>query len=301
LILPRHSAVSVVVGLTAALFQPALAQSLPNQDRPFAPRDQKNRTTYSPVAAETAVNVRHLESSGPDDWSVAETANFRIFHLRSRELADQAARLAEQTRTDMLRRWFGGPCKDWVEPCDLYLYPTGEDYHRCTGAPAYSSGHSSFSWTGNGVIHRRIDVHCDDPNLLTGVLPHETAHGVLAGRFGHRQVPRWADEGMAVLTEPRDKIRRHLRFLPDLRRDRQLFGVRELMELAEYPPPERIPAFYAQSISLVQFLSTEKGPQVFTSFVRDGMNAGYELALKQYYGWDLAELGRRWQCHAFRE
>ena len=48
------------------------------------------------------------------------------------------------------------------------------------------------------------------------MLPHEATHVVLAGQFGDQPVPRWADEGMAVLTEPRDKIDRHLRNLPAL-------------------------------------------------------------------------------------
>ena len=44
-------------------------------------------------------------------------------------------------------------------------------------------------------------------------LPHELTHLILADRFSPRQVPRWSDEGMAVLADPAEKQRLHLRDL----------------------------------------------------------------------------------------
>ena len=41
-----------------------------------------------------------------------------------------------------------------------------------------------------------MDLHCDDANMLVGVLPHETTHVVLAGRFGRHLVPRGSDQGV---------------------------------------------------------------------------------------------------------
>src|SRR5207244_3282532 len=103
------------------------------------------------------------------------------------------------------------------------------------------------------LVTRRIDLHCDDPNMIVAVLPHETTHVVLAGQFGDVQVPRWADEGMAVLTEPRDKVERHLHNLDRCRQDGQLFSLRQLMQMHDYPDPRYIGAFYAESVSLVDF------------------------------------------------
>jgi hypothetical protein len=40
-------------------------------------------------------------------------------------------------------------------------------------------------------------------------LPHEITHVVLADRFNTKPMPRWADEGMAVLTEPVEKKQAH--------------------------------------------------------------------------------------------
>lgn len=236
-----------------------------------------------------------------DEWAyAAETENFRVFHHTSRDLACQAARIAERTRAGMQRKWLGGPARDWDRRCEIYLYTTGEDYCRATGAPATTPGHSSFQVVGGQVVGRRIDLHCDDLNMLATVLPHETTHTVVAGRFGEQQIPRWADEGMAVLAEPRAIVDRHLRDLSHYR-DR-LFDLQLLMEMTSYPEPRAIPVFYAQSVSLVDFLVSEKGARVFSQFLREGMQSGYEPALRHYYGCrNFADLERRWSGHAFGE
>ncbi len=136
--------------------------------------------------------------------------------------------------------------------------------------------------------------------MFIGVLPHETTHVVLAGRFGDRRLPHWADEGMAVLSEPRDRVELHLDNLPRHRRDDELFPVAELMQMDGYPDGGRIGPFYAESVSLVSFLSAEKGPKAFAHFLRDGLKDGYEPALKADYGINgFDDLQERWQRYAF--
>src|SRR6202011_5991684 len=130
-------------------------------------------------------------------------------------------------------------------------------------------------------------LHCDEPkNMLGAVLPHEATHVVLAGQFGEQPIPRWADEGIAVLTEPREKIDRHLRNLARCRQETGLFSARQLMQMADYPEPRYITVFYAQSVSLVEFLATrQQGPETLTKFLRAAQKDGYEAALKQHYGY----------------
>jgi hypothetical protein len=138
--------------------------------------------------------------------------------------------------------------------------------------------------------------------MLTVVLPHETTHAVLAGKFGEFLVPRWADEGVAMLTEPADRVERYERSLTQLLQDQQLLSVRQLMMLNDYPEPRAINAFYAQSVSLVDFLAREKGPQTLTAFLREGLRTGYEPALKRHYGIaDFNELEQRWRRFALGE
>src|SRR5262249_58589309 len=109
-------------------------------------------------------------------------------------------------------------------------YPTCQDYSRATGAPTSSPGHSTCVLDGGRVMGRQLDLHCEDSaEMLTAVLPHETTHVVLAGNFGDQTVPRWVDEGIAVLTEPREKVLRRLIKLPAFYRDRQPLEIRQLV------------------------------------------------------------------------
>jgi hypothetical protein len=243
--------------------------------------------------------VQHFESK--DGWQRAETANFRIFHNQPREVAEQAAQLAEKTRAEMGQKWFGGLAENWNPKCELFLHSTSSDYSKATGVPTTSPGHSSIKHEGPRVLARRIDLHCDNiPNLMQAVLPHETTHVVLAGQFD-QPVPRWADEGIAVLTEPRAKIELHLQNLHKCRQDNTLFPVRQLILLQDYPDPRQISAFYAQSVSLVEFLASERGPQAFTAFLRDAIRTNnYEQALQKHYGYrGFDDLQQRWAAKAF--
>jgi hypothetical protein len=242
---------------------------------------------------ESGVQVRHL-SRDAEGWSIVETASFRVHYTLSREQAEQAAKIAERTRADVQQKWFGGPGEDWSPKCDLFLFATAQDYAK-TGVPGTSPGHSKITMENGHVVGRIVYLHCDDPNMLVAVLPHEATHVVLAGQFGEQQVPRWADEGLAVLSEPREKIERHLRNVSRCRQDGLLFTLHQLVQLSDYPDPRYIGAFYAQSVSLVEYLASERGPRVFVEFLRDGLRGGYEAALQRHYGCQgFADLEQRW-------
>ena len=111
------------------------------------------------------------------------------------------------TRAAAERKWFGEEPSRWTPKCLIFLYPNADFYARQTGKNQDSPGHSTLKWDIQPGAHRRrrIDLHCDVADMLTHVLPHETTHAVLIGRFGRHLLPRWADEGMAILSEPREK------------------------------------------------------------------------------------------------
>jgi tetratricopeptide (TPR) repeat protein len=253
---------------------------------------------------ERRLELRHVPAQGRN-WPEVQSPNFRIIYNGSRDLAEQVARVAETTRGAVIRKWFGEEPKPWDVKCAIFLYPTADYYARMTGKPKDSPGHSTLQVEKDNyerVVERKIDLHCDVADMLTHVLPHETTHAVLVGRFGRHIIPRWADEGIANLSEPREKIDRFLKHLPALRSRHELFTSSELMAMKDYPQPSRITAFYVQSVSLVEYLSTQKGgPHLFTRFVRDGLESGYEAALQRHYGLkDFKELEERWS-HAALE
>jgi hypothetical protein len=256
----------------------------------------------APAAASTASTaftppaLKHL-GQNPEGWLVAETANFRIFHKQTNDLAEKVALIAERTRLEMYRKWFGTDAPAWQPRCELIVHSTGQEYAQMTGVSLSTPGHSrieSDKANAARVIARRMDMRLDSPGMLDAVLPHETTHVVIAGMFGPFPIPRWADEGIAVLTEPPAKVAQHRQNFMRCHQDGLLFGLKELMTLQDYPEPRRISAFYAQSVMLVDFLTAQKGPTVFTSFVRDGLRDGYENALQRHYGLTFPQLEQMW-------
>jgi hypothetical protein len=255
----------------------------------------KRRRDKEPTTIELAVKHGGRDAQGRQ---VAETAHFRIHHQQAHDLVDAVGRAAERTRLEMSRKWLGKDGADWNPKCDIFLYANGQEYYRATGQAPTTPGHADIeSERGTGrVLSRRIHLHCDVPDMVEGRLPHETTHVVLAGQFGGRALPRWADEGIAVLSEPEGHVEKHRRNLVRSQTAGELFNVRELMQLPDWPHARRVSAFYAQSVYLVDFLVRQRGPQTFTEFLREGMQHGYEPALQKHYGIrGFTDLQTRWQ------
>jgi tetratricopeptide (TPR) repeat protein len=267
---------------------------------------QARRNGSNSVAerAPSHVALRHHERNA-EGWLWCESGAFVIYHKTTAEVAEQAVQAAEAARANVQQKWFGGASRSWTPRCEVYLHPTAEDYGRATGH--YNSpGHSSIRVENGHFLVRRIDLHCDDANMLPAILPHETMHIVLASEIvadlGDQQLerlPRWADEGLAVLNEPKGKVERHLSNLAKARQDRILFSLRELMELPNYPQnPRQISTFYAQSVSLVEFLSSLRGPEAFMHFLQDSLRSGYEPALQRHFNIaSFNDLEERWTIY----
>lgn len=247
--------------------------------------DQRKQEIGAINPQQTNAPVVEVKHTGPyqGNWYLAETKNFRVWHHLNQADATQVAKSSEACRAEAGMKWFGSVGNDWTPICEIYLHSTAQEYSKSTGAPAVSPGHTTLKTEGIRVLSRRIDLHTDETNMMTGVLPHETTHVVLAGRLGDQPVPRWADEGMAVLAEPKNRIQKHLDNLPKHARENTLFHVSRLMQMADYPEPKLVGPFYAQSVSLVDYLTRLKGPQAFSEFMKDGLKNGYESALSRHY------------------
>ena len=86
-----------------------------------------------------------------------------------------------------------------------------------------------------GVVSRRIDLNGDSADLVEAIVPHEFTHILLWSELGEKGVPPWANEGIAVLSEPRTHIDRHVREPPRYREREELFSLADLMSLKKYP------------------------------------------------------------------
>ena len=239
-----------------------------------------------------------LRRSGSGAWQVVETSNFRV-HATDDSLAGQIADIAECTRIELYRTWYGGlPQSNWTPKCDIYVHNSAEQYARVTRQGSASPGHSQTGIERGRIASRRVDLRRDGTDVLYAVLPHEITHVVIADRFTAKPMPRWADEGMAVLTEPLEKKRAHLRNLGDYMKRGHVYSASQLMTMADYPSGANWPMFYAESVCMVEFLVERGGAEKFIEFMEQSVRGGYESALNRVYGLaGFEELDRTWNTH----
>jgi hypothetical protein len=70
----------------------------------------------------------------------------------------------------------------------------------------------------------------------------------------------------------------------------------------DYPESKDWSLYYAQSVSLTQFLMAEGTPAQFVAFLRDAQQSGPDAALRGTYRIaGLDDLERRWRDYARRE
>jgi hypothetical protein len=241
-------------------------------------------------------------SSGPGStWQIHETTNFRIFHSNAR-VAESAGHTAEAVRTAQAKKWGSqAAAKPWTPACEIYLYPDGKALAAATQQPETSPGFSTMTSNGAQVVARRVNLRADHPQLLAAILPHEVTHVVLADIFTARQIPRWADEGLAVLAEPHSEQQLRWAELQEPLESGRLFELNKLMGM-DYPDPKNWSLYYAQSVSLTRFLVEQGPPESFIRFVLDSHQKGTEAALQDSYQIKgFAELQERWKAYARRQ
>jgi hypothetical protein len=234
-------------------------------------------------------------------WQVRETANFTIHHTDP-TLAEQAARTAETIRAQQSKRWGSTATRStWTPRCEIFLFPTSGEFARMTGQPETSPGFSTMEIQAGRISARRVNLRADHPQLIAAILPHEVTHVVLADLFTQQQIPRWADEGMAVLAEPlNEQISRTTGLTGPLKEGR-VFKLSELMAI-DYPSAEAWSLYYAQSVSLTQFLVDQGTHEQFVRFVRGAQQKGVEESLRSVYKIaSFSELENRWQAFARRQ
>jgi hypothetical protein len=230
------------------------------------------------------------------DAKVAGSTNFAVFSSSGGHDACEVAALCERWRERLHGFWCGGTEPwQWTPRCVIVVHATKQEYLAAVGAGAAQTlGTSSIRFNGSRVKSRRIDL-LGEPGEELSALAHEMTHVLFADLFEGRQPPRWVDEGVAILADDAAKQELHQRDLIRGLERRCAFRCAELITLVDYPGPERIPAFYGQSASLVSFLARRDDPATFVRFVQRSMQQGYDRALREVYHIDgLAEMETLW-------
>jgi hypothetical protein len=213
------------------------------------------------------------------------TTNF-VVEAPNAQLAQQAGQYAEHYRKEKALQWLGQEMPPWPEPCPL----------KITVTMGGAGGATSFAFDRGRVLGQTMHIEGSVERLLNSVLPHEVTHTVFAYRF-RCPVPRWADEGGAVLSEDDIERNRHDQLVRQiLNTPGRAIPLRRLFSLKEYPGD--VMALYAQGFSVSNFLVSTSNRQVFLDFVATGMNSGWDRAAQQFYHFDsVDDLEKAWLTH----
>jgi hypothetical protein len=229
-------------------------------------------------------------------WDVLKTDNFILHHHQTPKEAAEIAARAEKIRTDIRKQWLGLGGEKWQVPCRTFLFESAKEYTEATGVDGYSSpGHTKTKVEHGRVVEREMYMR-GDWHGLKNLFDHEATHTVVAAE----ELPRWADEALAMMNETEEIRAQHRKNLTE-KTELEAFPMHTLLQMRHYPSPARTRLFYAQSLSVAEYLVAQKSKEVFITFIRDAKKKGYDAALQQHFGfsstdelfsyWHMAALG----------
>ncbi len=253
---------------------------------------------FAASIAQSAAAARPISDSR---WQTAASPSFRIYKWQSQAIDAELAPRCEAALARLSKYWFGET--ERLEPkCAIVVYPTDESYCRAVGLHArYTSASLLIGYQDQKPFYR-IDVRGTRADWEVACLPHELTHALFSQRFAGRKLPKWIDEGTAILADPPLKQARHLRDFDAARANGSALPLTRLMSLADYPGRCVWPTFYGESLSLVRFLVEQKSPQAFVEFIDKSRQQDQRTALRDVYGIrSVDELQQKWSQYIIQQ
>lgn len=202
---------------------------------------------------------------------------------------------AEQARRESAIFWTGNELPGrWSTPCPITVEPAD---HSGGGATRFHFDRGEVSGWEMRISGRRHE-------LLHDVIPHEVDHMVRASLV-RRPIPRWLDEGCAMLFESPESHRRFRERVPQYLSEPIDTAFLDRMD---YPADSRsLDHQYVVGFSLVEFLLDRGGPNRLLAFQQDVRNPSQklsdfyglspELLTNQWRDWAVARCRESVECH----
>jgi len=231
-----------------------------------------------------------------DEWRIAKSTHFIVYYKEAKDsFINRAIETAEQYY-DKIADDLGFRRYDfwlWDKRAKIYIYNDLEDYQTATGQPDWSSG---IALPKDKIIQTFPDAQ----GFFDRVLPHEMGHIIFREfvGFDNHAIPVWLDEGVASSRECQRYAASSMLVKQAIKNGKFI----EMEELAKFNPlgikdDAAVSLFYAESISVVDYLLKEFGRDRFVLFcqtLRDKQDL--ERAVSYAYSFsDIADLGRSWR------
>lgn len=211
------------------------------------------------------------------------TVNF-VVDAPTPQLAKEIGDTAEQCRRELAIEWLGKELPRWTNPCPI----------KASVSPQLGAGGAtSFVFNAGEVYDWRMNIQGSRERVLDSVLPHEITHTIFATHF-RQPLPRWADEGACTTVEHHSEIQKQERMLIDFLKTQRGIRFDQMFAMTQYPAD--VLPLYAQGHSLAHFLISQRGKQVFLTFLADGMRTSdWRSAIETHYQYEhLLALQNSW-------
>lgn len=223
---------------------------------------------------------------GDRRWTRDESENFVLYTCGlTRDEAVAVSRACEQCREELQAQWMPSrKTHTWQHKCTCVIHRTPESYDEALGnSDGASWGRAVVTRGRDSIAARRIDLCAPTPARLCENLAHEIAHMVLADHFPATHVPRWLDEGAAVLAEPHEKSAQR-RTMEVESNPRLAFRAGEILMAEEYPTGPARHAFYNECHQLVAILLQRGDAPRLLAFAAEFAAGAEDAALRKHYG-----------------
>jgi hypothetical protein len=233
---------------------------------------------------------------------LVETPHYLVFSDVDDALTGLFVKWCEALYSNLCRHFSIGPKeKTWDGKCILSVFnsrPLFQQYARTFDGNDASRAGAYFAWESRPpdqpqLVHIGLPLDTRDPRRLQELFAHEGTHAFVQLYRRVVDLPLWLHEGLAeFMTVVNDKSLAAQKQQWSMRMAREGTSIRPILEVPSgqgfaYPA-------YSVSYTLVDFLLTANRSKFkkFIDLLKDGKPQ--EEALKEAYGFGLAELERRW-------
>jgi len=231
-----------------------------------------------------------------DNWNTAKGTHFIVYYNQAdptfiEKLITKAEEHYDKIADDLgFRRynfWL------WDKRAKIYVYNDARGYQAATGEPEWSMG---ATISRSKVIHTFLGAQ----GFFERILPHELGHIIFREfvGFNNRAIPLWLDEGVASHQEQKTSSLNRALVKEAIKKGTCM----DLKQLASFNPHSsgdnnKVSLFYAESVSIVDYLIREFGRENFVFFCQNLRDKeDLEQALRRVYPFDsLEKLDRAWQ------
>ena len=228
------------------------------------------------------------------EWQRDREQTVRIHSLPQNAAALQVIKPVLRAALDHIAAELGS---DEPDSLDLYLAPDRSTFHRLTGGriPEWGAG---CAFPARGLIY--VHLEQPDPNALKRTLVHELAHVILYRRTRGTRLPRWFNEGTAMLLAREWRYGQTADMVVAALADR-FHSLNEVESMLRFPESEARRA-YAESFSAVLFLQRMGGRGLWPELLEAvRQQRSFERALVEVVGMSPAAFERRWLAHLRQE